>query len=42
MSCEPGALNDDFDEETFVEDDGNGDGTHMICLDCFTNAGNLQ
>jgi hypothetical protein len=27
-SCEPGALNDDFDEETFDEDDGNGDGTH--------------
>ena len=29
-SCEPGALNDDFDEETFNEDDGNGDGTHDI------------
>ena len=27
-SCELGALNDDFDEETFDEDDGNGDGTH--------------
>jgi hypothetical protein len=27
-SCEPGALNDDFNEETFDEDDGNGDGTH--------------
>jgi len=27
-SCEPGALNDDFDEETFDEDDGNRDGTH--------------
>ena len=27
-SCEPGALNDDFDEEMFDEDDGNGDGTH--------------
>jgi hypothetical protein len=27
-SCEPGALNDDFDQETFDEDDGNGDGTH--------------
>jgi hypothetical protein len=27
-SCEPGALNDDFDEEKFDEDDGNGDGTH--------------
>ena len=27
-SCEPGALNDDFNEETFNEDDGNGDGTH--------------
>jgi hypothetical protein len=27
-SCEPSALNDDFDEETFDEDDGNGDGTH--------------
>jgi cobalamin biosynthesis protein CobT len=26
-SCEPGALNDDFDEETFDEDDGNEDGT---------------
>ncbi|CAD6248099.1 unnamed protein product [Miscanthus lutarioriparius] len=27
-SCEPGALNDDFDEETFDEDGGSGDGTH--------------
>ena len=27
-SCEPGALNDDFDEETFDEDDGSGGGTH--------------
>ena len=27
-SCEPGALNDDFDEEMFDKDDGNGDGTH--------------
>jgi hypothetical protein len=27
-SCEPGALNDDFDDETFDEDDGSGDGTH--------------
>ena len=27
-SCEPGALNDDFDEEMFDEDDGNGDRTH--------------
>jgi hypothetical protein len=27
-SCEPGALNDDFDEEMFDEDDGNRDGTH--------------
>jgi hypothetical protein len=27
-SCELGALNYDFDEETFDEDDGNGDGTH--------------
>jgi hypothetical protein len=27
-SCEPSALNDDFDEETFDEDDGNRDGTH--------------
>jgi hypothetical protein len=27
-SCELGALNDDFDEEMFDEDDGNGDGTH--------------
>ncbi|CAD6215439.1 unnamed protein product [Miscanthus lutarioriparius] len=27
-SYEPGALNDDFNEETFDEDDGNGDGTH--------------
>jgi hypothetical protein len=27
-SCEPGALNDDFDEETFDENDGNADGTH--------------
>jgi hypothetical protein len=25
-----GALNDDFDLETFVEDDGNGDGTHEM------------
>ena len=25
-SCEPSALNDDFDEETFDEDDGNIDG----------------
>jgi hypothetical protein len=24
-SCEPGALNDDFDEEMFDEDDGNGE-----------------
>jgi hypothetical protein len=23
-------LNDDFDEETFDEDDGNGDGTHDV------------
>jgi hypothetical protein len=28
MLYEPGALNDDFDEETLEEDDGNGDGTH--------------
>jgi hypothetical protein len=27
-SCEPGALNDDFDEETFDEDNGNRGGTH--------------
>jgi hypothetical protein len=27
-SCEPNALNDDFDEETFDEDGGNGYGTH--------------
>ena len=27
-SCEPGALNDNFDEETFDEDDKNRDGTH--------------
>ncbi|CAD6258443.1 unnamed protein product [Miscanthus lutarioriparius] len=27
-SCEPSALNDDFDEETFDEDDGDGDGIH--------------
>ena len=27
-SCESGTLNDDFDEATFDEDDGNGDGTH--------------
>jgi hypothetical protein len=26
--CEPGALNDDFDEEMFDEDNGNRDGTH--------------
>jgi hypothetical protein len=25
-----GALNDDFDLETFVEDDDNGDGTHEM------------
>ena len=29
-SCEPGALNDDFEEETFDEDDGNGVGTHDV------------
>jgi hypothetical protein len=27
-SCEPGAMNDDFDEETFEEEDVNGDETH--------------
>jgi hypothetical protein len=27
-SCEPSALNDDFDEDMFDEDGGNGDGTH--------------
>ena len=27
-SCEPGALNDDFDEETFDGDNDIGDGTH--------------
>jgi hypothetical protein len=27
-SCELGALNGDFDDETFDEDDGSGDGTH--------------
>jgi hypothetical protein len=27
-SCEPNALNDDFDEETFDEDGGNGYATH--------------
>ena len=27
-SCEPSALNDDFDEETFDEGNGKGDGTH--------------
>jgi hypothetical protein len=27
-SCEPSAMNDDFDEETFDEDDVNGDETH--------------
>ena len=27
-SYEPGALNDDFDEEMFDDDDGNGDKTH--------------
>ena len=27
-SCEPGALNDDFNEETFDEDGGNRDGPH--------------
>lgn len=30
MSFQLGALNDDFNVETFVEDDVNGDGTHDI------------
>ena len=29
-SFELGALNDDFNVETLVKDDGNGDGTHDI------------
>ena len=29
-SLELGALNDDFNVETLVKDDGNGDGTHDI------------
>jgi hypothetical protein len=28
MSCEPGALNDEFDEEAFDDDDDYGDGIH--------------